>query len=201
MSWDEYFDRWLQRRMRTPFRFFDMGFEDIDKMFEDMFKEMTAEMPKELYREKKRPDGTTIREMGPFVYGYSMTFGPDGKPVVREFGNVKHSTRPSALGTLRPKLEYQEEREPLVDVIEDRGSIRVVTELPSVEKKDIQLQCTETQLTVNVNTPDQKYHKEVELPSDVNPSSAKASYRNGVLEVTLSKITAKKQAGESIRIE
>jgi len=26
--------------------------------------------------------------MGPFVYGYSMTMGPDGKPIVREFGNV-----------------------------------------------------------------------------------------------------------------
>jgi hypothetical protein len=23
------------------------------------------------------------------VYGYSMTIGPDGKPKVREFGNVK----------------------------------------------------------------------------------------------------------------
>lgn len=28
-------------------------------------------------------------EMGPFVYGYSMTIGPDGKPKVREFGNIR----------------------------------------------------------------------------------------------------------------
>ncbi|MGH9923950.1 MAG: hypothetical protein ACRD5B_01100 [Nitrososphaeraceae archaeon] len=27
--------------------------------------------------------------MGPIVYGYSMTIRPDGRPRVREFGNVK----------------------------------------------------------------------------------------------------------------
>jgi HSP20 family protein len=184
-----------------PFRFFDVGFEEIDKMFEEMFKEMTSELPKDPYRQRRLPDGSTIREMGPFVYGYSMTFGLDGKPVVREFGNVKHSTKPSAFGAARPKLEYQEEREPLVDVIDDGNNVRVVSELPGVEKKDIQLHCTETQLTVNIDTPDRKYHKEVELPSDVNPRSAKASYKNGVLEIVLSKVTPKKQTGESIRVE
>jgi HSP20 family protein len=56
-------------------------------------------------------------------------------------------------------------------------------------------------LTVNIDTPDRKYHKEVELPSDVNPRSAKASYKNGVLEIVLSKVTPKKQTGESIRVE
>ena len=26
---------------------------------------------------------------GPYFYGYTMTVGPDGKPVVKEYGNVK----------------------------------------------------------------------------------------------------------------
>ena len=42
MSWDKYFDRWLQRRTRTPFRFFDVGFEEIGKIFEEMFREMMS---------------------------------------------------------------------------------------------------------------------------------------------------------------
>ena len=201
MSWDKYFDRWLQRRTRTPFRFFDVGFEEIGKIFEEMFREMMSELPRDLYRERKLPDGTTIREMSPFIYGYSMTFGPDGKPVVREFGNVKHFAQPSASGAARPKLEYQEEREPLVDVIEDGNNVRIVAELPGVEKQDIQIHCTESQLTVNVDMPERKYHKEVELPSDVNPKNAKASYKNGVLEIVMSKATPRKQTGESISVE
>ena len=45
--------------------------------------------PKELIREYETSDGGKVREVGPIVYGYSMTIGPDGKPHVREFGNVK----------------------------------------------------------------------------------------------------------------
>jgi hypothetical protein len=39
--------------------------------------------------------------MGPFVYGYSMTIGPDGKPRVREFGNVRGSST-SFIVSFRP---------------------------------------------------------------------------------------------------
>ena len=46
-------------------------------------------LPKELVREYQTPEGEKVREVGPIVYGYSMTIGPDGKPHVREFGNVK----------------------------------------------------------------------------------------------------------------
>ena len=28
----------------------------------------------------------------PWYYGYTMTIGPDGKPIVKEYGNVKPST-------------------------------------------------------------------------------------------------------------
>jgi len=49
--------------------------------------------------------------------------------------------------------------------------------------------------------PERKYHKEVELPSDVNPKNAKASYKNGVLEIVMSKATPRKQTGESISVE
>ncbi|MEM2921101.1 MAG: Hsp20/alpha crystallin family protein [Candidatus Bathyarchaeia archaeon] len=150
MSWDEFFDRWFSRRMRMPFRFFDFGFEDMERMFEEMLKEMTADLPRDLFRERKLEDGTTVREVGPFVYGYSMTIGPDGKPVIREFGNVKPSRRPTIFGEARPRLQFQEEREPLVDIVEGAEDIRVVVELPGVEKKDIQLSCTETQLSQEV---------------------------------------------------
>jgi HSP20 family protein len=44
-----------------------------------------------LVREYITPEGGEVREVGPVVYGYSMTVGPDGKPRVREFGNVKRS--------------------------------------------------------------------------------------------------------------
>jgi HSP20 family molecular chaperone IbpA len=109
-----------------------------DLMFERMFKEMTRDLPKDAMTERKLPDGSTVRQYGPYIYGYSMTMGPDGKPVVREFGNVKPSRRRGMFGLPEAKLEPSETREPLVDVVEDGESARVVAELPGVEKKDIQ---------------------------------------------------------------
>ncbi|MFQ6077039.1 MAG: Hsp20 family protein, partial [Candidatus Bathyarchaeia archaeon] len=60
-------------------------------------------------------------------------------------------------------------------------------ELPGVEKDDIELHATERGLTISVDTESRKYYKELKLPAEVEPSSAKSSYRNGVLEVTLTK--------------
>jgi hypothetical protein len=69
-------------------------------------------VPKDLIREYNTPTGGRVREVGPLVYGYSMTVGPDGKPKVKEFGNVRSL---GGGGMTSPALTA--EREPLADVI------------------------------------------------------------------------------------
>lgn len=65
------------------------GFDEMRSEFEDQFKNIENRAPKDLIREYESPGGGKIREVGPLVYGYSMTVGPDEKPKIREFGNVK----------------------------------------------------------------------------------------------------------------
>ena len=201
-NWDDTFPDWpFSRRRRGAFPFFpDRWFEQFDEMFERMFKEMTRDLPKDAITERKLPDGSTVRQFGPYVYGYSMTMGPDGKPVVREFGNVKPSRRRGMFGVPETALEPTDAREPLVDVNEDAENVRVVAELPGVEKKDIQMKCAEDLLTISVSTPSRKYRKEVELPTAVDPDTSKATYNNGVLEITFRK-TKPRPRGKEIRIE
>jgi HSP20 family protein len=190
---------WLRKRTRRfphfgtlPFGDIDEVFKDMEKMMEDEWKEFTTNLPKEYVRERKLPGGRKVREWGPFVYGYSITVGPDGKPVVREFGNVQ----PGRLGP-----EVKEEREPLVDVLSTNGEVKVVVELPGVEKKDIKLHGTEETLTISVDTEGRKYFKEIKLPAEVQPKEAKSVYKNGVLEVTLPKTAEKKKPkGEALKI-
>ena len=208
ISW-EYFPEWFRRRMRRSPYFRSWFFGDIDEMFRDIeemmereFKELTERIPKDFVRERKLPDGSKIRELGPFVYGYSMTIGPDGKPNIREFGNVKPSLKHEPFGPTRPSLDVKEEREPLVDVISTDNEVKVVAELPGVEKKDVKLHGTEDTLTMSVDTPERKYVKEVQMPTTVNYKAAKTAYRNGVLEITVPKIEEKKKPrGEPLRIE
>ncbi len=188
------------RKKRSPF-FRRWSFGDIDKLFHDMERMMedefksffTSQIPKDYVRERKLPDGSTAREFGPFVYGYSVKIGPDGKPEISEFGNLK----PSLKG---PKVK--EEREPLVDIVETNGEIHVVAELPGVDKKDIQLHGTEDSFTISVDAPERKYYKDIVLPSKVRVREAKTSYKNGVLEVTFPKADSEKgPRGEPINVD
>jgi len=197
---DEDWERWSRRR-RWPFRggFFgdvDEVFREMEEMMERDLKELTRRAPRDLVRERVLPDGSRVEEWGPFVYGYSITIGPDGRPEIREFGNVKPGER---FG--KPQIDIKEEREPLVDIMSTDGEIRVVAELPGVEKKDIKLRGTEKSLTISVDTPQRKYFKEVELPGRVDPTKAKSTYKNGVLEVTLQRREEERPRGEPIKIE
>ena len=203
MTRDKDFERWLRRmrsQWRTPFIGF-RGFEDMDKIFNEIFKEMTKNTSNDLIRERKLPNGGTIWEMKPFVYGYSITIGPDGKPIIRKFGNVKPSTKLTPAGYHKPSLQYRAEREPLIDVLEDDGTIRIIAEVPGVEKEDIDLTCTEQRLIISVDTAMRKYYKEIDLLTSVDPKASKANYKNGVLQVTLTKVKRKRPAAEKIRLE
>jgi HSP20 family protein len=202
MSFDEDLPDWFRSRRgrRSPGGWMDRWFSDFDEMFERMFQDMAKDMPKDMFTEKKLPDGSTIRQFGPFVYGYSMSMGPDGKPIIHEFGNVKPSKKPGAFGFERPALEPSDTREPLVDVMNEPEQVRVVAELPGVDKSDIKTTIGEDSLTIKVESPTRKYYKEISLPAGVDPDSSKAAYNNGVLEITLRKLRPRPK-GREIRID
>ena len=207
MSWDDLPDWFRKRKRRNPF-FGNWFFGDIENMMREMeemmereFDEFKTRIPEDLKRERKLPDGSIIPEWGPFVYGYSMTIGPDGKPKIREFGNIKPSSDPESCRLDQPCLDVKQEREPLVDIVDTDGEIKIIVELPGVEKESIKLSGTENRLTISVDDPERKYYKEIDIPTKVDPKKAKTSYKNGVLETTLPKIEEKKQGGEEIKVE
>jgi len=192
---DDYPEWFKKRRSQSkdPFSNIDDMFREMEKMMDEELKNFTDKVPKEYVKERKLPDGSTVKEMGPFVYGYSMKIGPDGKPEIQEFGNIKKG--------LKGAPQVKEEREPLVDTVETNEDIHVVVELPGVEKTDIKLHGTEDSLEISVDTPQYKYYKEVQLPSKVRVKEANSTYKNGVLEVVLPKAEAiGKPKGEPIDI-
>jgi len=193
---DDGYPEWFRRRRKSDrdpfFGDVDRMFREMEKMMEDEFKNFAEKVPKDYVKERKLPDGRTVKEMGPFVYGYSMKIGPDGKPEIRQFGNIKNSLKGP---------EVKNEREPLVDIVETAKEVRVVAELPGVEKTDIKLHGTDDSLTISVNTAQTKYYKEVALPTKVKGKEAKSFYKNGVLEVVFPKAETKEPEGEPIGIE
>jgi HSP20 family protein len=191
------FDEWFGKRRRFGSWFPDIDemMKEMEKMMQEAFKNVEQQVPKNLVKERKMDDGSVVREMGPIVYGYSVKIGPDGKPVVRKFGNI--DAFPNVLGG---GMSVKEEREPLVDVIKGQGEIRVVAEVPGVNKEDLRLSADENSITIESVTGQPRYHKRVELPESVDPKTAKSTYKNGILEVSL-KLRNKSDSGVSINID
>jgi len=178
------FDR---KRRRGPFG------DDIDDIFgmSGMFDQMFQDMQRMMDEAAGQPQSAR-KTTGPYVRGFSMRIGQDGKPVVQEFGNVSPPSKEQPSG----------EREPLVDVIEQDKDVVVIAEVPGVEKHDIKLKTAGRKLAIRVDAGERKYFREVELPVDVKADSAKATYKNGVLEVRLErKAPRKEEGGSDIKVE
>ena len=83
-----------------------------------------------------------------------------------------------------PKRAFDETREPLTDVFEDKEHVKLYIELPGVDKDDIQLNVTATQAEIKAKN----FYKTIDLPSrNVEFEKAAANYKNGVLEVLIPK--------------
>ena len=104
---------------------------------------------------------------------------------------------------------------PKVDVIDRDDEVVVKAELPGVEKKDLDVSVTETSVTIKGTTSHEEkeekgdyyrceisrgaYARTVALPSYVDADKAKASFKDGVLELKLPKV--KKSKRRSIEIK
>lgn len=205
--WDTEPEDWF-RRGRRLFgsgsgeiigRLNEMG-EKMEKMFEEQFKDIQTKAPKDLIREYETPGGGKVRELGPFVYGYSMTIGPDGKPRVREFGNVRSPLAGFGLGaSTRPLISS--EREPLADITTTEKEVKVILEMPGVSKENIKINAYESTLDVRSDDPQRKYHEVIELPAEADVETARSTYKNGILEIVFDRRKESKPKGKNIKIE
>ncbi|MEA1993965.1 MAG: Hsp20/alpha crystallin family protein [Euryarchaeota archaeon] len=122
------------------------------------------------------------------------------KEMDRMFGDL--CTKPSLPSREIRPANY---REPLLDVVDKGNELLVQVELPGVNRNDIELNLDDDSLTIktskkNVVTEEKEgyfyqerdyagYYRTVPLPMRVNTEDVKAKYNNGILEITLPKIS------------
>ena len=195
---DEWFRRWSPwgagRRGtgENIFREFEEMRRGMERMFEETLRDIDK-VPKELIREYDTPTGGRVREVGPLVYGYSMTIGPDGKPKVKQFGNIR------TLGGMTPPA-LTAEREALSDITTTDKDIKVTVEMPGISKQDIKISAYDDSVEVStIESAFKKYRRLIELPPDADVESAKSTYTNGILEITFKK--KGKPKGKEIKID
>jgi len=163
--------------------FFD---DEVDRLFKSMSRSFIN--LDDLFEDVR----TTGSISGPFYYGYTMTVGPDGKPVVKEYGNVKPGLVPTS-----------DTRGPLVDTLVDDKEklVRLIAEMPGVEKKDVKIVVDGKIVNIDAERGDKKYHVKVPIEHKVDENSVKASYKNGILEIIFKQLAEEKPKGKTVEVE
>jgi HSP20 family protein len=165
-------DKKRKDRKRSPwFDIFD-EIKKLEKMMDDLMKSLESSNRHSRWH---RP-----------TYGFSAAFTRNKRPIIRRFKSYKRSYLDSEI-----KGEY----EPLIDVFDEKDGVRVIVEVLGAEKDDIDIYATEESLTISIHKDDIKFYKEIPLPARVDPKTAVATCKNGVLAVHLKKTTDGKLFG------
>lgn len=110
------------------------------------------------------PDGGT-------PFGFRVDIGPDGDAQVEAVGPDAGPAAGSA-------------REPPTDVVCGRGIVAVTAQMPEAEKGDVDVRVLHDRVEVRTDG-DPGYVADVDLPTEVEPETAQATFRNGVLDVRM----------------
>ena len=161
----------------------------FDDEFDRLFKQMSSSFMNldDVFEILKN----TGNMSGPIFYGYTMTTGSDGKPVVNEYGNVKPNMLPT-----------QEKREPLIDTLVDEKekTLKVVAEMPGVEKSDVNVVVgADKVIHIDAERGEKKYDVKVSINHKVDPEPPKATYKNGILELVF-KLEDEKSNGTTVNV-
>jgi len=161
----------------------------FDDEFDRLFKQMSSSFMNldDVFEMLKNAGNMS----GPIFYGYTMTTGSDGKPVVNEYGNVKPNMLPT-----------QEKREPLIDTLVDEKekTLKVVAEMPGVEKSDVNVVVgADMVIHIDAERGEKKYDVKVPIKHKVDPEPPKATYKNGILELVF-KLEDEKSNGTTVNV-
>lgn len=137
----------------------------------------------------------------------------------RMFGDFYGQQYRPMLGPARAPLRRAEResypREAFCDIQETDKEVVVTAELPGMDKEDISVNVTSDAIEIKAEKEREEkgevegmksytsyysgFHRTLPLPSSVEPDKVKATYHNGVLEITLPK--SKASTGRSIKVE
>lgn len=110
-------------------------------------------------------------------YGFSVKMGlGDREMKVEPFGNIRKDESSG-------ESVIHEVREPMVDVFEEADHTLVVAEMPGISAGDMHLEIRDDLLSIQADSGDKKYRKEVLLPRAYSREQMQVSCNNGILEI------------------
>ncbi len=126
----------------------------------------------------------------PLMYGINIRFSKEGFPIIENFENISTNN-----------VGVPARTDPLVDVIDAKDEVSVIIEARDIDPSWISLTCVPKCLTVKITDNNASDVMNIDLPAQVNPKSAAATFCNGILEVTIRKVNEAKANSKAMHNE
>lgn len=168
---------------------------------------------------KKEEGGTSLKEWDPFTTlreefddlldRFSMDW-----PMASPFGRRRRF--PTALRRLRESWTFEA---PDVDIVDKDDAVEVRAELPGMDEKDIDIQLSDRMLTIKGEKKEEReegdkesryylserrygsFERSFRLPEGVDNNKVDASFKNGVLVVSIAKSPELKAKTKKIKVK
>ena len=184
-------------------------FNSINHAFDNAFKGFGFD--NDLWDNKEFQE--ELKKHGHVSYGYSARIGSDGKPNVQTWSNIDHPERfgfTPKLGSyfdqnnqkyLEAATTENREYDPYIEFIHDKKADvnRIIVDLPGIDKKDIKLKRKDNLLVLKATTEKRSYYKEIILDEEVE--TIKTTFKNGILEITITPKKKKEPEETDVPIE
>ena len=173
---------------------------DFRKILDNLDREFSTaeEMLSKMFSTVREGNAQQLESNSPYYYGYQISIGSDGIPHVREFGNGSRPTR-------RALVEQNENeiRQPFVDTnFNKKENTYVITaEMPGLTKEDIKVNVSQQTVTISAEHAGKKYHTEIPFDVELDDTSARATYTNGIVELKIKPKEQPKHKSKEIKIE
>ncbi|MFY9399689.1 MAG: Hsp20/alpha crystallin family protein [Desulfomonilia bacterium] len=106
---------------------------------------------------------------------------------------------------------------PQVDMTEDENAVYVTAELPGLDEKDIEINLSKDSITLKGEKKEEREEKGKEsyymersygsftrvlpIPVEINPDKVEATFKKGVLNITMPKVQTEKKEQRKIKIK
>jgi HSP20 family protein len=133
-------------------------------------------------------EGKEIRREGEFNTPSGRARASFGMTIKSGLGDItteRPATKPAS--KLKSRQPGDEEKQPFIDVFDEGDYIRMLIEIPGTKEKDIHTEVHGDVFILSFDSGEQHASKEVVLPTNVDADSLESKYKNGILEIKMSK--------------
>ena len=100
----------------------------------------------------------------------------------------RRKIKPLGVGLLAQPLGVIKEKQPIVDVFEEKNHLLILAQLPGMDEKDVSIEAAdENTIMIKAENAAKKYLETIKLPASVARGVVKFTYRNNILQARLKK--------------